>query len=288
MDRQNRSRSQSALGKKQGMTPKQEAAARQALEALEKIGLRGWVERKEAAITALREALAEQQAAEPSDEDIERILAQTLDEVAKHYGFMHAFDVQADIARNTYLRNAFARAVLNAAPTQQPVLVRDLAEILGATVPEVCDALAECGVPRRSTNMAVSGLEAVAVAAMLKQAAEPARQSIEFLMRGEKMAFKIGAQQFTLDYEPSDPGEFDFMRNMLTSAISSITPDVKPAQQPLTDEQCDAIYTALDEWSREVDAHEFGLPAIAGGGMGKGREIIRAAHGITSKKGGAA
>lgn len=63
------------------------------------------------------------QAAEPSDEDIERILAQTLDEVAKHYGFMHAVDVQADITRNTYLRNAFARAVLNAAPAQQPLTV---------------------------------------------------------------------------------------------------------------------------------------------------------------------
>lgn len=61
-------------------------------------------------------------------------------------------------------------------------------------------------------------------------------------------------------------------------------PYCKPTQQPLTDEQCDAIYTALDEWSREVDAHEFGLPAIAGGGMGKGREIIRAAHGITGSK----
>ncbi len=39
-------------------------ALKLALEALEKIGLRDWVERKEAAITAIREALAEQQLSE--------------------------------------------------------------------------------------------------------------------------------------------------------------------------------------------------------------------------------
>lgn len=53
-----------------------------------------------------------------------------------------------------------------------------------------------------------------------------------------------------------------------------------PATEPLTDEQCDAIYYALDVWSREFDQHEFGLPATCGGGMEGGREIIRAAYGI--------
>ena len=41
---------------------KKDEALKLALEALEKIGLRGWVERKEDAITAIREALAEQPA----------------------------------------------------------------------------------------------------------------------------------------------------------------------------------------------------------------------------------
>lgn len=48
----------------------------------------------------------------------------------------------------------------------------------------------------------------------------------------------------------------------------------KPAQ-PLTDEQCDAIYTALDVWARKADAYEFGLPRAYGGGAKGGREIIR-------------
>lgn len=47
------------------------------------------------------------------------------------------------------------------------------------------------------------------------------------------------------------------------------------AQQPLTDEQCDAIYTALDAWARKADAYEFGLPRAYGGGAKGGREIIR-------------
>lgn len=77
------------------------------------------------------------------------------------------------------------------APTHQPVLVRDLAEILGATVPEVCDALAECGGPRLSTNMAVSGEEALAVAAKLKQAAElqptqqPLTELVEYILQDD-------------------------------------------------------------------------------------------------------
>ena len=53
-----------------------------------------------------------------------------------------------------------------------------------------------------------------------------------------------------------------------------------PQRKPLTDDECDAIYDALDVWARDVDASEFGLPAWAGGGMEAGRAIIRAAHGI--------
>ena len=56
----------------------------------------------------------------------------------------------------------------------------------------------------------------------------------------------------------------------------------QPPAQPLTDEQCDAIYTALDEWAKEFDRYEFGLPSHCGDGMVGGRAIIRAAaHGIT-------
>jgi hypothetical protein len=49
------------------------------------------------------------------------------------------------------------------------------------------------------------------------------------------MMFKVGVQQFTLDYEPATQDEFNFMRDMLVHAFSTFTPDVKttpPAVQP--------------------------------------------------------
>jgi len=66
------------------------------------------------------------------------------------------------------------------------------------------------------------------------------------------------------------------------------TPQPTQAQAgavPLTDEQCDAIYEALDSFGREVDHYEFGLPYCASDGetlaKTEAREVIRqAAHGI--------
>ncbi len=68
---------------------------------------------------------------------------------------------------------------------------------------------------------------------------QPNQYGVEFLLRGPKFAFKVGAQQFTLDYEPTEPGEFEFMRDMLIHAFSTFTPDVKTAQAVplLTDEE---------------------------------------------------
>lgn len=59
---------------------------------------------------------------------------------------------------------------------------------------------------------------------------QPNQYGVEFLMHGPKFAFKVGAQQFTLDYETTEPGEFEFMRDALIHAFSVFTPDVKPAQ----------------------------------------------------------
>lgn len=67
-----------------------------------------------------------------------------------------------------------------AAQPVAPVLVRDAAEVLGATVPDVCTALEKLGGARRSTNMAISGEELLAVAAELKKAAQPVEMSPEF------------------------------------------------------------------------------------------------------------
>lgn len=216
------------------MSTKQEAAMRQALEALISAQAdehrEGPFEYRATVITALREALAQQQAAEPVDGALDRTLKERddaedfidalLDEVlgnkrpewSSAYGRSDALnDVRERLAQqaaepvgtlsikskghwttwdtewHATLPPGEYTLYLHSAPTQQPVLVRDLAEILGATVPEVCDALAECGGPRRSTNMAVSGEEALAVAAQLKQAAEP----VAFLANGTrfKMSF---------------------------------------------------------------------------------------------------
>ena len=50
----------------------------------------------------------------------------------------------------------------------EPVLVRDLAEILGRAVPDVMSAFIVAGLAPHSPNMAVSGEDALAVAAVLK------------------------------------------------------------------------------------------------------------------------
>lgn len=56
-------------------------------------------------------------------------------------------------------------------PAPSVFLVRDIASLLGASVPDVCNALAELGYePRRSTNAAISPDEALAVASRLRPA----------------------------------------------------------------------------------------------------------------------
>ena len=63
---------------------------------------------------------------------------------------------------------------------------------------------------------------------------QPNQYGIEFGMHGEKMMFKVGVQQFALDYEPDTQDEFNFMRDMLIHAFSTFTHDVKitpPAAQ---------------------------------------------------------
>lgn len=81
---------------------------------------------------------------------------------------------------------------------------------------------------------------------------QPNQYGVEFLMHGPKFAFKVGAQQFTLDYEPTEPGEFEFMRDMLIHAFTTFTPDVKTAQagQVLAD---DEIAAALPHEPGDLD-----------------------------------
>lgn len=55
----------------------------------------------------------------------------------------------------------------------RPLLVRDLAQLIGSDVQEVCRALAELGRGQASTNMAVDAEDALAVQAHLAAAGAP-------------------------------------------------------------------------------------------------------------------
>jgi len=56
---------------------------------------------------------------------------------------------------------------------------------------------------------------------------QPNQYGVVFGMRGPKMTFSIGVQTFILDYEPDEPGDFEFMSDMLIHAFSTFTHDVK-------------------------------------------------------------
>jgi hypothetical protein len=100
-----------------------------------------------------------------------------------------------------------------------------------------------------------------------KQMQEP----IEFGMNGEKMMFKVGVQQFTLDYEPDTQDEFNFMRDMLVHALSTFTPDVnstppaQPAVQGPTVEDNSQDWAGMDgatAWHL-IDRHADGWADVA-------------------------
>lgn len=70
------------------------------------------------------------------------------------------------------------------------------------------------------------------------------------------------------------------------SAVRIYPPQSKAAptpRRPLTDEQCDSILLALDEWASDLD-HYSGLPLYSEELRGKAREVMRIAHGITGEQ----
>jgi hypothetical protein len=62
----------------------------------------------------------------------------------------------------------------------------------------------------------------IAVRAAARQAptATP-KEPLTFGMNGPKMTFTVGVQTFALDYEPVEPGEFEYMAGMLAKAVSA-------------------------------------------------------------------
>ena len=96
---------------------------------------------------------------------------------------------------------------------------------------------------------------------------QPNQFGVEFLLHGEKFAFKIGNQQFTLDYEPLDGGDFGFMREMLIIAFSTFTHDVKAArttiQQPATSEPVKSFAELREKHRAGIDAERATLDATS-------------------------
>ena len=65
---------------------------------------------------------------------------------------------------------------------------------------------------------------------------KPVPAGLEFKMMGPKLAFVVGNQCFTLDYEPDSDDDAEFMRGMLCHALSGFAQDVKTrgADAPLS------------------------------------------------------
>lgn len=90
--------------------------------------------------------------------------------------------------------------------------------------------------------------------------------------------------------KPSVNGRPQRSEQEVTNTVYRLHATPQPTQAqagavPLTDEQCDAIYEALDAFGREVDHYEYGLPYCTSDGetlaKPEAREVIRqAAHGI--------
>lgn len=82
----------------------------------------------------------------------------------------------------------------------------------------VTEPCAECNSPGRCAKQAAP-LHQI----LTDPENQPNQYGVEFLMHGPKFAFKVGTQQFTLDYEPTEPGDFEFMRDALIRAFSVFT-----------------------------------------------------------------
>lgn len=79
------------------------------------------------------------------------------------------------------------------AEPSSPLLVRDVAELIGSTVPDVCKALVQLGHGQRSTNAAVHPEEAIAVAKLLAQPAEGGEVPLGAIVNGREHARRLVA-----------------------------------------------------------------------------------------------
>ena len=104
-----------------------------------------------------------------------------------------------------------------------PVLVRDLAEILGRAVPDVMSAFIVAGLAPHSPNMAVSGEDALAVAAVLKTQ----RQDCEPIYQWRMNDGQWLDQTRSLYYSRVDAGE-EKSRLRIVYAAPPVAQDCEP------------------------------------------------------------
>jgi hypothetical protein len=97
-------------------------------------------------------------------------------------------------------------------------------------------------------------------------AAPPQRQPVAWLYPGSETE----AKHVCLDE--------DIFEEQKSNCIPLYT--APPPRQPLTDEQCDSIAFALDDWALNADSYDYGLPIHNEGQLEKARAIIRAALNI--------
>ena len=121
-----------------------------------------------------------------------------------------------------------------------PVLVRDLAEIIGVGVPSVCAALLEIGRPPRSTNMAIGGEEAVAVAKRL--AAAPAVAVGEPVAWSPDLTYPGYSQTRVWANGAPHQKDIDYWRKEGFGITLAYT--APPVRQALTDERIDRFEEA--------------------------------------------
>lgn len=128
---------------------------------------------------------------------------------------------------------------------------------------------------RQAMQQALEALEALEVLDRVMQRSERTNSAITAL----RQALAEPEQSHTLTCVCG--AEWDIHADGREELVAAPTPR-KPVE--LTDEECDAIYEALDDWAREFHRLEFGLPRICGGGAEGGRVVIRRALGITGEQ----
>lgn len=100
---------------------------------------------------------------------------------------------------------------------------------------------------------AMCKVEASEAQRALQSAIESMEAEIERLKIERRNHYKMIEDVLTFARDVNEPSP-----EMIEQALAALRK--LQVRQPLTDEQCEAIYTSLNEWARDVDRYDFGLP----------------------------